>query len=316
MAEFVYWSEVEQHEAANAFVYWSEVENVPAPSVVYWAEIETAEETGDRVTGTAELPDVTTITLTGGATILAGATLDLTAAVEDQDGDPIANFTGTPASDDAGVATVSWLSATDSSGQATIRATGVAGGAAAVTFTAGHLTSISQTVTVLETTTVTMVVSTVKTEVGTTPTATVTVLDQNGAPLSGRTVTWTSSNDSVIADPAAGTTNSAGIATAALPALAAGTTDIDVTVDGVSPTAITITVIAVSAPDTYSATGATTVIVTAVDRMASWERPRIRRFNDADQKRLHPTDRFFEGFEEASEVEVLWPTKELIKRWM
>lgn len=164
--------------------------------------------------------------------------------------------------------------------------------------------------------TVTLAVSKISTEVGTTPTATVTVSDSDGNLLSGRTVTWSSSNTSVIATPSAGTTNALGVATAALPALDAGTTDIDVTVEGVSPSAITVTVVAVSAPDTYSSTGTTTVIVSAVDRMASWERPRIRRFNDGDQKRLHPTDRFFEGFEEASEIEVLWPTKELIKRWM
>lgn len=164
--------------------------------------------------------------------------------------------------------------------------------------------------------TVTLTVSTLKAEVGTTPTATATVSDSDGNRLSGRTVTWASSSTSVIATPAAGTTNALGVATAALPALAAGTTDIGVTVEGMSPAAITVTVVAVAAPDTYTTTGATTVIVTAVDRMASWERPRVRRFNDADQKRLHPTDRFFEGFEEASEIEVVWPSKELIKRWL
>jgi len=145
--------------------------------------------------------------------------------------------------------------------------------------------------------------------------ATATVRDEFGNRLSGKTVKWSSSGGAVIAAPADSVTNALGVATALLPALAAGTTNINATAEGVSAAPITVTVTAVAAPDTYDSTGATTVIVTAVDRLASWERPRVRRFNDADQKRLHPTDRFFEGLEEASEIEIIWPSKELLRRF-
>jgi len=164
-------------------------------------------------------------------------------------------------------------------------------------------------------TTVTLTVPTVGLEVGTTGSATVTVLDQDGDPMSGVSVTWSSSNDAVIADPAAGVTGSSGTATVALPALAAGTTSIGVSAGGVSGTPVTVTVFAVADPPTYSGSGSAQIIVTAESRLAGWERPKVRRFNDADQKKLYPTDRFFEGMVEGVEVEVVWPSKEVLRRY-
>ncbi len=162
---------------------------------------------------------------------------------------------------------------------------------------------------------VTLSVNPVTAQVGMTLTATVTVRDEFGNRLAGKTVTWSSSTAAVIAAPASTTTNALGVSTVLLPVLDDGTTTIGCTVEGVPATGVLVTITATGAPDTYASTGATTVIVTAVDRLASWERPRVRRFNDADQKRLHPGDRFFEGLEEASEIEIIWPSKELLRRF-
>jgi len=161
---------------------------------------------------------------------------------------------------------------------------------------------------------VTLSIPLVSLEVGTTTSATVLVRDALGNAMAGQTVALSSSNDAVIADPAAGTTNAAGIASVLLPALAAGTTVISASCAGVDATPITVTVAAVDLPDPFDATGATSIVVTAVDQLATWERPRIQRFNDADQKRLYPNDRFFEGLEDSVDVEIVWPSKELQRR--
>lgn len=152
-------------------------------------------------------------------------------------------------------------------------------------------------------------------EVGTTGSASVIVRGTGNIRLPGRTVTWSSSNDTVIADPSAGVTGSDGRAAVTLPALAAGTTGLKAVCEGVESASVTVTVHAVADPPTYDAVGATTIEVTATDRLASWARPRVRRFNDADQKRYYPNDRFFEGLEESVDVEIVWPSKELLRRW-
>ena len=118
----------------------------------------------------------------------------------------------------------------------------------------------------------------------------------------------------MIADPSGTTTGSAGTSTISLTALAAGTTTITATAGGVTSSGVVISVVAVADPPTYSGSGSAQIIVTAESRLAGWERPKVRRFNDADQKKLHPTDRFFEGMVEGVEVEVVWPNREVLRR--
>ena len=43
-------------------------------------------------------------------------------------------------------------------------------------------------------------------------------------------------------------------------------------------------------------------------RLADWDRPRIRRFNNADQQQRFPSDRGFEFVPQMVEKEIVWPT--------
>lgn len=307
-------------------VYWSEIEHSVDPTNVYWVEIENTSDIGEAVTGVATLPEITTLTLVGSGSILVGGTVDLTLTVEDQDGDPIPNVTPSVSSSDTGVATVALLDSTDADGEATVRVTGVAIGSVTISASLDGVSTQVSTVPVsfpptdppppidvLEVTTVTLSVPTIGLEVGTVGAATVTVRDQNGDPLSGIAVTWASTDDAVIADPSGTTTGSAGTSTVALTALAAGTTTITATAGGITSTGVVITVITVAPQPTYSASGSASILVTAESRLAGWERPRVRRFNDADQKKAHPTDRFFEGMVEGVEIEVIWPNREVLR---
>lgn len=328
MTTNAYWAAAEQVAPTSSAAFWAEVIAATAPTIVYWVELEATSEIGDAVTGFGTIPEVTTITLVGTGTLLVGGTLDLTVTVEDQDGDPIANVSPVVTSSNTGVATIALIDATDANGEATARVTGVAGGTVSFTASLDGLTTTAAVIPVnwppddeeppievVEVTTVTLSVPSISLEVGTTGSASVLVLDQNGDPVGGVTVTWSSSTDAVIADPASSTTSAAGTATVALPALAAGTTSIGATVEGVSATPVTVTVIAVADPPTYSGSGSAQIIVTAESRLAGWERPRVRRFNDADQKKQYPTDRFFEGMVEGVEVEVVWPNREVLRRY-
>lgn len=167
----------------------------------------------------------------------------------------------------------------------------------------------------LEVDSVTLTVQTISLEVGLVSAATVVVRNAAGDPLAGRTVTWTSSAGSVIAAPSSGTTNSAGTVTVSMTALAAGSTTIQATCETVASAGVDVTVVAVADPPTYSGSGSAQIIVTAESRLAGWERARVRRFNDADQKKLYPTDRFFEGMVEGVEVEIVWPNREVLRRF-
>lgn len=300
-----------------SIVYWAEVEQVSDTATVYWTEVETSLIVGTEVAGLGAIPEITTVSLSAGGTIGAGETLDLTVTVLDENSEPIPNVSPTPTSSNTGIATVALLAATDSAGQATVRVTSVAAGSVTVTAaldgvsSAAQVTAVAVVVSIV--TTVTLSVPSVALEVGTTGSATVTVLDQDGDPMSGVTVTWASTVDAVIADPANGTTGTAGTASVALPALAAGTTTITATAGGVTSTGVVVGVSAVAAPPSYSAAGSSQIVVTAESRLAGWERPRVRRFNDADQKKQYPTDRFFEGMTEGVEVEIVWPNREVLR---
>jgi hypothetical protein len=49
-----------------------------------------------------------------------------------------------------------------------------------------------------------------------------------------------------------------------------------------------------------------TIRLTAESRLADWQRPRVRRYNQADHQVLHPGDKFFEHAEKQVEAVHLW----------
>lgn len=49
-----------------------------------------------------------------------------------------------------------------------------------------------------------------------------------------------------------------------------------------------------------------TIVVTAESRLADLERPRVRRFNDADQQNKYPGDLFFQFVDQMVEVQINW----------
>lgn len=50
-----------------------------------------------------------------------------------------------------------------------------------------------------------------------------------------------------------------------------------------------------------------TVTVTLQNRLADWERPRVLRYTDEDQKRLHPGDKGLEFVPATTEKQIVWP---------
>ncbi|MGE3596632.1 MAG: Ig-like domain-containing protein [Dehalococcoidia bacterium] len=302
-----------------SIVYWAEVEQVFDTAAVYWAEVETSLIVGTEVAGLAAIPEITTVSLSAGGTVGAGETLDLTVTVLDENGDPVPNVSPTPTSSNTGIATVALLAATDSAGQATVRVTSVAAGSVTVTAALDGVSSAAQVtataVVVSIVTTVTVRVPTISLEVGTTGSATVTVRDQNGDPMSGVAVTWGSTVDAVIADPASSTTGTLGTASVLLPALSAGTTTITATAGGVTSTGIVVAVVAVAEAPGYSTVGSAKVIVNCVSVVKRMSRAQPRRFSDADQRKIDPTDTAFSRVKDGVEKQIVWPSREWIKKW-
>ena len=318
MTTRVYWAEAEQVEPAATRAYWAKLEQTNAPTRVYWAEAEATAEIGEAATGAPTIPEIAAVLLTGGASVFKGATADLTARFEDTQGEPIPNLPTsviTPESADTDVATVVMLAASDENGEAAVRATAVGSGATEITVSVDGKTSAAQIVTVEEVTSVELTVTSITTEVGTSVRATVTVKTGSGSPKAGETVTFASSNDTVIVDPDAQTTNSAGIASVSMPTLAAGTTSITATCAGFTPSGITVTVTAVTLPE-YEAVGAMKVVISAETMLMRMNRARPRRFSDADQRRRDPTDSSFSRVKDNVEKELIWPNRELMKKYL
>jgi hypothetical protein len=51
------------------------------------------------------------------------------------------------------------------------------------------------------------------------------------------------------------------------------------------------------------------VVLKLENRLADWERPRIRRYTNEDQQRVHPGDKGFAYVSATAEKELVWPTK-------
>jgi len=163
--------------------------------------------------------------------------------------------------------------------------------------------------------TVTLSITPTSLEVGTTATATATVTDPYGDALAGRTVTWASTTDATIADPASGTTGLDGKVVIPLPALAAGTTTITATCETVASAGAAMTVTAVAATPGYTTTSATRIIINCVSMIKRMGRSRPRRFSDADQRKIDPADTAFSRVVDGAEKEIVWPSRTLMKRY-
>ena len=56
-----------------------------------------------------------------------------------------------------------------------------------------------------------------------------------------------------------------------------------------------------------------TVTVTLENRLADWDRPRIRRYTDEDQQAAHPGDTGFRFVPATTEKEIVWPGREFFE---
>src|SRR6266566_2374180 len=178
------------------------------------------------LTVTAVTVPVASVTVSpASASVQAGQTVQLTATPKDANGNALSGRTVTWASSNGAVGTVngSGLVTGVVAGSTTITATSEGqSGSSAVTVTAGPLPVASVTVSP----------ASASVPVGQAVQLTATPKDASGNPLTGRTVTWTSSNTS------AGTVNGSGLVTCVV----AGSTTITATSEGKSGTsAVTVT---------------------------------------------------------------------------
>src|SRR6266705_1236744 len=183
------------------------------------------------LTVTAVTVPVASVTVSpASASVQAGQTVQLTATPKDANGNALSGRTVTWASSNSAVGTVngSGLVTGVVAGSTTITATSEGqSGSSAVTVTAGPLPVASVTVSP----------ASASVPVGQAVQVTATPKDANGNPLTGRTVTWASSNTSV------GTVNASGLVTGVV----AGSTTITATTEGQSGTSVvTVTLVPVA----------------------------------------------------------------------
>jgi len=152
--------------------------------------------------------------------LLTGQSAQVTAVLKDSTGNVISGATFTWATSNSSVAKVTPSS---SSSSATISAVGA--GSASITATAnGSKAAVSVVVNLVPVATVSVSPSSLSLTVGQTGTFAATARDSTGGTLTGRTVTWTSSNTGIASVSAGGVVT----------AVAAGTATISATIDGKS----------------------------------------------------------------------------------
>ncbi|HEV2750291.1 MAG TPA: Ig-like domain-containing protein, partial [Gemmatimonadales bacterium] len=175
------------------------------------------------------------------ASLTVGGTTQLTATPKDSSGNPLSGRVVTWATSNTSVATVS----------ASGLVTGAAAGAATITATSeGQSGSAVMTVTNVPVASVTVSPATASLTVGGTTQLTATPKDSSGNPLTGRTVSWTTSNSTIA------TVSASGLVTA----VAAGTATITATSEGKSGTAtVTVTNAAVASVTVSPASASLTV---------------------------------------------------------
>src|SRR6059036_3297003 len=188
------------------------------------------------------------------ASVQAGQTVQLTATPRDAGGTPLSGRTVTWSSSNTAVATVS------NSGLVS----GVTPGSATITATSeGKSGTSSVTVTNVPVATVDVTPPSASVQAGQTVQLTATPKDANGAPLSGRTVTWSSSNTAVAA------VNNSGLVSGVTP----GSATVTATSEGKSGTSsVTVTNVPVATvevtPPSASVQAGQTVQLTATPRDA------------------------------------------------
>ena len=210
-----------------------------------------------RAANTGPPAPVASVTVSpASGTVAVGATLQLTATPKDANGTPLVGRAVTWGSSNPSVATVS----------ASGLVTGVTGGSATITATSeGQSGTAAITVpTTVPVATVEVTPATASVDEGKTVPLTATPKDANGTPLTGRTVTWASSNPSVA------TVSAAGLVTGKV----AGTATITATSEGQSGSAaITVVHVPVAsvtvAPATASVDEGKTVPLTATPKDAN-----------------------------------------------
>lgn len=158
-----------------------------------------------------------------------------------------------------------------------------------------------------------LTVPTISLEVGTTGSAYAIVRGVGDVRLPGRTVTWVSSNDTVIADPSSSTTGADGRVLIPLPALDDGTTTITATCDGVDSDPVTVTVFEAAGNPGYSTTGSARITIVC-STVLKRNRAKPRRFSDADQRKIDPTDTSFSRVKHGVDKQIVWPNRELMRR--
>ena len=200
---------------------------------------------------TVTLAPVTTVAVSPAvASVAAGQTVQLTATPKDVSGNPLSGRVVTWASTSPGVATVS--------GSGVV--SGVAAGAATVTAACeGQSGTAAITVTVVPVASVAVSPASASVTVGQTAQLAATPKDANGNPLTGRTVTWATSNSTVA------TVSGSGLVSGAV----AGTATITASSEGQNGTAaITVTVVPVASvevtPAAANLAAGSTVQLTAV----------------------------------------------------
>jgi len=216
----------------------------------------TSEGQSGTATVNVTLAPVATVTLTpSSANVAITGTVQLTATPKDANGNPLTGRAISWSSSDNTIATVS------SSGLVT----GVAAGTVTITATSeGKSGTASVTVAGAPVATVTVTPATASVQAGQTVPLTATLKDANGNILTGRVVTWSSSNNT------AASVNSTGLVTAN----AAGSATITATSEGKTGTsAITVTPVPVASvtvtPATASVATGGTVQLTATPKDAS-----------------------------------------------
>src|SRR5437867_2682276 len=199
---------------------------------------------------TVTLAPVTSILVSPAASVAVGQTVQLTATPQDVGGNPLSGRVVTWASTNLGVATV------NGSGLVT----GVAAGVATVTVACeGQSNAVAITVTVVPVASVSVSPASANVIVGQTAQLAATPKDANGNPLTGRTVTWSTSNAAVAA------VSGSGLVTGG----AAGTATITASSEGQNGSAaITVTVVPVASV-TVSPAAATVLVGQTVQLTAT-----------------------------------------------
>lgn len=61
--------------------------------------------------------------------------------------------------------------------------------------------------------------------------------------------------------------------------------------------------------------GTCSVTINIESKLADFSRPKVRRYNDADQQHQYPGDRFFEFVPQMTEKELVWPSRAWYKKY-